>query len=56
MNKTLYMLILVAVMALVTYIIRLIPFVCFKKKIKSTLSTNNLQVCFIYYGKEGKTC
>ena len=36
MNKTLYMLILVAVMALVTYIIRLIPFVCFKKKIKST--------------------
>ena len=35
MNKTLYMLILVAVMALVTYLIRLIPFVCFKNKIKS---------------------
>ena len=35
MNKTLYMIALVAVMALVTYLIRLIPFICFKKKIKS---------------------
>ena len=35
MNKTVYMLILVAVMALVTYLIRMIPFVFFKKKIKS---------------------
>ncbi len=35
MNKTLYMLILVLVMALVTYIIRLIPFIFVKKKIKS---------------------
>ena len=35
MNKTLYMIGLVAVMALVTYLIRLIPFICFKKKIKS---------------------
>ncbi len=35
MNKTLYMLILVFVMALVTYIIRVLPFVLFKSKIKS---------------------
>lgn len=35
MNNTIYMLILVGVMALVTYLIRMIPFVFFKKKIKS---------------------
>ena len=35
MNNTVYMLILVGVMALVTYLIRMIPFVFFKKKIKS---------------------
>lgn len=35
MNKTLYTVILVLVMAVVTYLIRLIPFVLFKKKIKS---------------------
>ena len=35
MNKTVYMLILVGVMALVTYAIRVIPFIIFKGKIKS---------------------
>ena len=35
MDKTLYILLLVLVMAVVTYLIRLIPFVLFKKKIKS---------------------
>ncbi len=36
MDKTLNMIILVAVMALVTYLIRLIPFIFVKNKIKST--------------------
>ncbi len=35
MGKTLYTLLLVLVMAVVTYLIRLIPFVLFKNKIKS---------------------
>ena len=35
MNKTLYTLILVGAMALTTYVIRLIPFIFFKWKIKS---------------------
>ncbi len=35
MNKTIYVLLLVGVMALTTYLIRLIPFIFFKKKIKS---------------------
>ena len=34
-NNTLYMLLLVVVMAGVTYLIRMIPFVFFRKKIKS---------------------
>ena len=36
MNNTQYMILLVFVMALVTYLIRMIPFVFFKKKIQST--------------------
>ena len=35
MNETLYMLMLVGVMALVTYLIRVSPFLFFRKKIKS---------------------
>lgn len=35
MSETLYMLILVGVMAVVTYLIRVIPFVFFRGKIKS---------------------
>ena len=35
MNNTLYMVLLVVVMAGVTYLIRMIPFVFFRKKIKS---------------------
>ena len=35
MDKTLYMVLLVLVMAGVTYLIRMIPFVFFRKKIKS---------------------
>ena len=35
MSKTIYILLMVLAMAVVTYLIRLIPFVLFKKKIKS---------------------
>lgn len=35
MNETLYMILLVVVMAAITYLIRMIPFVFFRKKIKS---------------------
>ncbi|MBQ8427668.1 MAG: AzlD domain-containing protein [Clostridia bacterium] len=35
MNETLYMVLLVIVMAGVTYLIRMVPFVFFRKKIKS---------------------
>lgn len=34
-NKILYALIVVGVMAVVTYLIRVLPFICFRKKIKS---------------------
>ncbi|MBR6737568.1 MAG: AzlD domain-containing protein [Clostridia bacterium] len=44
MDKTLYSLILVAVMAIVTYIIRVTPFVFFRKKIKSRFIKS-----FLYY-------
>ena len=36
MTETQYMILLVLVMALVTYLIRMLPFIFFKKKIKST--------------------
>ncbi len=35
MNKTIFLLLMIFTMAIVTYIIRVIPFVLFKKKIKS---------------------
>lgn len=44
MNETLYMLLLVFVMAAVTYLIRVTPFVIFKKKINSKFIKS-----FLYY-------
>ena len=44
MNNTLYMLLLVGVMAVVTYAIRVVPFVLFKGKIKSKFIRS-----FLYY-------
>lgn len=44
MSKAVYMLLLVFVMATVTYAIRVIPFVLFKKKIKSRFIKS-----FLYY-------
>lgn len=44
MNETLYMLLLVFIMAVVTYAIRVIPFVLFKKQIKSQFIKS-----FLYY-------
>ncbi len=44
MNDTLYMLLLVGVMAVVTYAIRVVPFVLFKGKIKSKFIRS-----FLYY-------
>lgn len=44
MNETLYMLLLVFAMAAVTYLIRVVPFVLFKKKINSKFIKS-----FLYY-------
>lgn len=40
MNETLHMILLIVVMATVTYLIRMIPFVFFKRKIKSNFIKN----------------
>ena len=44
MNKTLYALLLVLTMAVVTYLIRVAPFIFFRKKIKSRFIKS-----FLYY-------
>jgi len=44
MDKTLYMFLMVVAMAVVTYLIRVIPMVVFKKKIKSEFLNS-----FLYY-------
>lgn len=44
MNNTLYLFISVAVMALVTYLIRMLPLAAFRRKIKSKFVMN-----FLYY-------
>lgn len=44
MNNTLYLFISVAVMALVTYLIRMLPLAAFRKKIKSKFAVD-----FLYY-------
>lgn len=44
MNNTMYLFISVAVMALVTYLIRMLPLAAFRKKIKSKFVMN-----FLYY-------